>query len=1047
MKASPTRSQPTPLSLSLPATTSAMKKNLLCPSHRFTLALCAASIFLGSQSTHAANDTWSGAISGDWINALNWGTDAPGATTGTTNADVATFNSGSTNTSVTIDSGRNIKSITFDTSAASYTFGGSTLNLTSAGIISLTAAVADGTVETFNAALSLAGNYAINNLSTSGTARFVVAGNITNTATSTLTIGAVGGTGVNTFSGVISDGTGVMSLLIGSGVSSGTGTGFVELTGANTYSGVTKVNLVSGTFTTSGTNSSAGTTHISHGILNLNNASNGGLASGTLTMEAGTLTAGFDGAGILSNAISQTNSSTIAGSRNITFNGDYTNASSGRTLTNSLTAGAVTLNGKLNLGSTISSGSNLTLTGAGNTVVNGVVQDYSGGVGTAAGSLILNASAGGVITLNGANTYTGVTTILGAGRINISNIGNTGSSSNLGANGTISFGSTTTSGTLTYTGLGEASNKVINLAGTTGGASIDQSGSGLLEFTSDLTATGVGAKTLTLQGSTSGTGKIAGAIVDNDSANFTRVAKSGTGTWTLSGNNAYTGSTTLNAGTLKLDYSTNNTSKLSNTATTGTLLLNGGTLELSGGSHTETVLSTTLNTGSTSIKRTSGTSTLDMGAITFTAGAIDFGADSIASTSSTVTNGILSQRATVAGANFAMKSGSNIVAYDYVTSGSTGYTGGATVINTNYSMVGGGSMTANRGATSNTFKIITSGAGQSLDISTGATFTSGAVLFAGTNDYAINTAGTGKISIPILHNYGTGTLTLGALTGSAGAGLVQYGTGKTVLTATASGDTTLAINGGSVQFSNNLQIGTNAAARAITLNNGTLIADTTGGNIALDNAGTFSRTVAIGHGGGTIDVIGGNSLTISGVMSGAGTGPVTFGSGTSNGTINLTAANTYTGATIIRGGTLALGAADRIANTSNVVMAGGTFATGGFNETLGTVTLSANSIIDLGAGSSALVFSDSSATTWGSSITLSFINYTLGQDSIRIGASSGGLTGTQLSQITINGLAASIDANGFLTSAIPEPSTFALLAGGAGLMLAVGRRVRNRRAN
>ena len=57
-------------------------------------------------------------------------------------------------------------------------------------------------------------------------------------------------------------------------------------------------------------------------------------------------------------------------------------------------------------------------------------------------------------------------------------------------------------------------------------------------------------KTLTLQGSTAGTGEFGGAIVDNSVGNTTAVTKAGTGTWTLSGANTYTGGTTVNAGTL-----------------------------------------------------------------------------------------------------------------------------------------------------------------------------------------------------------------------------------------------------------------------------------------------------------------------------------------------------------------------------------------------------------------------------------------------------------------------------------------------------------------
>jgi autotransporter-associated beta strand protein len=100
----------------------------------------------------------------------------------------------------------------------------------------------------------------------------------------------------------------------------------------------------------------------------------------------------------------------------------------------------------------------------------------------------------------------------------------------------------------------------------------------------------------------------------------------------------------------------------------------------------------------------------------------------------------------------------------------------------------------------------------------------------------------------------------------------------------------------------------------MTLNNGTFIADTTNGAIALNNgSSSYSQKIIVGSGGGTIDVIGGNTLTISGAISGINTAaPLTFGSATTSGTTILTGANTYTGGSILAGGVVQLGVAETL---------------------------------------------------------------------------------------------------------------------------------------
>ncbi|MEI6065386.1 MAG: autotransporter-associated beta strand repeat-containing protein, partial [Pseudanabaena sp. ELA748] len=174
--------------------------------------------------------------------------------------------------------------------------------------------------------------------------------------------------------------------------------------------------------------------------------------------------------------------------------------------------------------------------------------------------------------------------------------------------------------------------------------------------------------TLTLQGAISGA-TFGLTIIGAGNTTITNVigttsgtlTKNGGGTLTLSGANTFTGATTINAGTLVLDYSTQDNSKLSDTAA---LTLSKGTLTLSGGSHTETNLSTTLNTGALVVNRSSGSAVLRMNTITRTApGTIDFGADGIADCDNANTAGIL-------GAGYATV-GSNTWAYNS-TAGSDG---------------------------------------------------------------------------------------------------------------------------------------------------------------------------------------------------------------------------------------------------------------------------------------------------------------------------------------------------------------------------------------
>ena len=105
----------------------------------------------------------------------------------------------------------------------------------------------------------------------------------------------------------------------------------------------------------------------------------------------------------------------------------------------------------------------------------------------------------------------------------------------------------------------------ITLTGTTVGATINNANAtaaNTITINTDLLITGVGAKTLTLGGANTGANTFAG-IIANGTGSVISLTKADAGKWILSGNNTYTGVTTISAGTLevtKLDIGGNNSS-------------------------------------------------------------------------------------------------------------------------------------------------------------------------------------------------------------------------------------------------------------------------------------------------------------------------------------------------------------------------------------------------------------------------------------------------------------------------------------------------------
>jgi autotransporter-associated beta strand protein len=411
--------------------------------------------------------------------------------------------------------------------------------------------------------LSLAGHataFALQNISGNNT----WAGTINvNTVSSLARIASEAGT--LTLSGpVVTSGTSANGLVLqgaGNGLVSGiisgsgsltkgsTGTGTWILSGANTYTGLTTVSSLLNVRNNSALGATtAGTTVTAGGSLQMQ----GGI---TVTGEALTLTA-VVGTNALPNGLV-----------NVSGNNEWAgsiagNLTSGNNIRLSSSADSLTVSGNVAITSS-AAGNSLVLTGAGNGAISGTIS-----VGATSSTSLIK-SGTGTWSLSGANSFEGATQVQ-AGALSVASLNSVSggsSSSNLGAPktaaaGTISLalvGATLTPGTLIYTGGGETTDRIISLTGYTAGGTLQaDNASGLLKFTSAMTAPGIALqdnrKTLTLAGS--GSGEFAGAIVNSALGGSgllaTSIVKAGEGIWTLSGANTHTGNTLISAGTLEI---------------------------------------------------------------------------------------------------------------------------------------------------------------------------------------------------------------------------------------------------------------------------------------------------------------------------------------------------------------------------------------------------------------------------------------------------------------------------------------------------------------
>jgi autotransporter-associated beta strand protein len=372
-----------------------------------------------------------------------------------------------------------------------------------------------------------------------------------------------------------------------------------------------------GTATLGASNSYAGATDLQAGTLSLSN--NGRLAAGAVTISNG----------------ASLNFATGAGQTNIVANGIsgagqlLNNNSSETRFTGSVTStGGLTINsGTVRIGNGGTTGSYI-----GNTVLNGGTLAFDrsdtftyGGIISGSGSLA-KVSAGTVVLAGNSTNFSGTLTIfagiarLGDGATNGLFSGNTtvngggqlvfdrsdassysGTISGAGAVVKVNTGAMTLSASNSYSGTTTlfAGSLVADNADALGTGNITFSSgggnTGTIRYTAASAGTDWGARfknsTGTIRLDTDGHNvALAGAI---DSSNTQGLVKSGSGSLTLSGANAYTGTTSVTAGVLELastgGAAAGGTSALS-VGTGATLLLsqsdqvnNGATVTLSGG--------------------------------------------------------------------------------------------------------------------------------------------------------------------------------------------------------------------------------------------------------------------------------------------------------------------------------------------------------------------------------------------------------------------------------------------------------------------------------
>ncbi len=739
-------------------------------------------------------------------------------------------------------------------------------------------------------------------------------------------------------------------------------------------------------------NSATGTTLVTGGLLKLAKTAVSAV-SGPLSIGDGTAPAAVELGGTGGNQVADGSLVTLAGSG--------VNAGALRVKDTAETLGGLSSVGGAGIVENEGTATGtLTLNVAATQAFSGVLRDGDG-VGSD-GVLALAKTGVGTQTLSGNNTYSGLTTV-SAGVLDLQSgnaLGSTVAGTTVATNVALqlSGGIAVGAETLSIVGGGIVNTGAIrNLSGNNSWAGTITL-TGQTRFVSDagsLTLGGVtGAQNLILSGA--GDVVLGGPItlgigfISKDN-----LVGGGTGALTLSGANTYSGATMVTAGTLRLDYTTQDNSKLSDTAA---LVLGGVPVVLTGGSHAEVVGSTTLNAGTaSSLSRSSGTAVLQLGTVTVGAGArLNVSADNIATTNNLNSDGLL--LGFRVGNSFAVNG--------------TNSPGGAIVAFTGYTNVNrmGGTIPNGAGTVA---RIVEGGAGGNVTLGAPSTLidalqvdATGATTIAPTSPGDILSIG-GETSGVIWHQATAGGLTIGA---TPNDGVLTTG-------ATDNGGTPV------------LSISNDSVTKAVTINsvianNGSEIIGVTktdAGTAVLTANNTFGGILSAS--GGTLILTGNNAARPTG-LSGATTV-------TSGGTLQLqaNAGNTAAGISTVLG-------SEQTANQPFVLSSGGTlqlrsdsavtFAGGNNFGGLGsaTVTIDVNQLTGPSTGNT-LTFAPG-----GLAVNTTTLNITGGNGyKLSIGAIGNGLANATL---TLNPTTAGLIVAGYTPTVA---TTLALTGTAAGNMI------------